>query len=393
MPLALDGIKIIDIGYYLPAAYCTQLLGDMGAEVIKIEEPITSKPRRGGAGVSAAPGPGAVEKSAYDFFNRNKKSLILDLKKKEALRILEHLVKKADVFLENMRPGVAKRLKMDYEWMKAVNPRIIYCSISGFGQDSPYQQVAGHDPNYCSIAGAQGLNVDREGKPIRFGIPLGDIGTALHAAIGILTAYVACQKTGEGQYIDLSMTDSVFSFVSRSLRTWFNPALWKGTEYGEWVLGPLECKGGQFITVGNIEPYFWERFCRAIGREDFIPHRDARGEKGEAVRTAIKKILLEKTRDEWVEILTEADTAIAPVLAPEEVLTNAHILKRGLVMEMEHPILGQVKQMGFPIKLSGTPGQVRSFAPYAGQHSEEILRGLGISNDEINRLKENGVFQ
>ncbi|MEW6186699.1 MAG: CaiB/BaiF CoA-transferase family protein [Thermodesulfobacteriota bacterium] len=393
MTLALEGIKIIDIGYYLPAAYCTQMLADMGAEVIKIEEPITTKPRRGGAGVSAAPGPGAVEKSAFDFFNRNKKSLILDLKKNEALDILGQLVKQVDIFIENMRPGVAKRLHIDYETLRAVNPGLIYCSISGFGQDSPYRQVAGHDPNYCSIAGAQGLNVDREGKPIRFGIPLGDIGTALHAAIGILTAFIARQKTGNGQYIDLSMTDSVFSFVSRSLRTWLNPTLWKGTEYGEWVLGPLECKGGEFITVGNIEPYFWERFCRAIGREEFIPYRDARGEKGEEVRAAVKKILSEKTRDEWVKILTEADTAIAPVLEPQEVLFNPHILARTLVMEVDHPIMGKVKQMGFPIKLSETPGRFRSFAPYAGQHSEEVLQGLGYTQDEILKLKKNGAIQ
>jgi crotonobetainyl-CoA:carnitine CoA-transferase CaiB-like acyl-CoA transferase len=393
MTLALEDIKIIDIGYYLPAAYCTQILADMGAEVIKVEEPITDKHRRGGAGVSAAPGPGAEEKTAYDFFNRNKKSLVLDLKSREAMDIMARLVKQSDIFIENMRPGAAKRLGIDFETLQEINPQIIYCSISGFGQDSPYKQAAGHDPNYCSIAGAQGLNVDREKKPIRFGIPLGDIGTALHAAIGILTAFIARQKTGRGQYIDISMTDSVFSFVSRSLRTWLNPDLWSGKEYAEVVLGPLEVKGGEFITVGNIEPYFWERFCKAIGREDFIPHREARGEKGEEVKTAIKKILLEKTRDEWMEILTRADTAIAPVLHPEEVLSNPHIVKRELVMELDHPRLGKVKQMGFPIKLSQTPGQFRTFAPFAGQQGEEILRDLGYGDDAIDQLKKIGAIQ
>ena len=170
------------------------------------------------------------------------------------------------------------------------------------------------------------------------------------------------------------MTDSVFSFVSRSLRTWLNPDLWSNTEYGEVVLGPLEVKDGQFITVGNIEPYFWERFCKGLGREDLIPYKDAKGEKGKEVSSAIKGILLTKTRDEWVDILTRADTAIAPVLDPQEVLENPHILKRQLVMELNHPRLGKVKQMGFPIKFSHTPGQFRSFAPFAGQHSVEILR-------------------
>jgi crotonobetainyl-CoA:carnitine CoA-transferase CaiB-like acyl-CoA transferase len=393
MTLALEGIKIVDIGYYLPAAYCTQMLADMGAEVIKVEEPIGPKHRRGGAGVSAAPGAGAEEKSAYDFFNRNKKSIILDLKSKEAVEIFHRLIAQSDVMIENMRPGVVKRLGIDYEAVQKVNPGLIYCSISGFGQDSPYKGVAGHDPNYCSIAGAQKLNMDREKKPVRFGIPLGDIGTALHAAIGILTAVIARQRTGQGQYIDISMTDSVFSFVSRSLRTWLNPELWSHTEYGEVVLGPLEVKDGQFITVGNIEPYFWERFCKALGRDDLIPYKDAKGEKGEEVSSAIKEILLTKSRDEWVDILTRADTAIAPVLDSQEILENPHILKRQLVMELDHPRLGKVKQMGFPIKLSDTPGQFRNFAPFAGQHSQEVLQGLGYTGDEIAKLKKSGAIQ
>jgi len=393
MTLALEGIKIIDVGYYLPAAYCTQTLADMGAEVIKIEEPITSKPRRGGAGVSAAPGEGAEEKSAHDFFNRNKKSIILNLKSEEALKIFYKLAEQADVVIENMRPGVVNRLGIDYESVSKVNPRLIYCAISGFGQESPYKGVAGHDPNYCSIAGAQIQNIDQEAKPVRFGVPLGDIGTSLHATIGILLAVIAREKTGRGQYIDISMTDSVFSFVSRALRRWINPELWPGTEYEDVVLGPLEVKDEQFITVGNIEPYFWERFCKAIGREDFIPFRNAKGEKGEEVKTEIKKILLTKTRDEWVDILSKADTAIAPVLEPHEVLKNPHILQRELVMELDHLQLGKVKQMGFPIKLSDTPGQFRTFAPFAGQHSEEVLKTIGYTEDEINELKENGSIQ
>lgn len=393
MKLALEGIKIIDVGYYLPAAYCTQILGDMGAEVIKVEEPIGTKSRRGGAGVSAAPGEGAEEKSAYDFFNRNKKSIILDLKSNEALKIFQRLAEQADIMIENMRPGVVKRMGIDYQSVKEINPRLIYCSISGFGQESPYKNVAGHDPNYCSIAGAQILNVDREKKPVRFGVPLGDIGTALHATIGILLAYIAREKTGQGQYIDISMTDSVFSFVSRSLRTWLNPRIWSGREYGELVLGPQEVKDGKFITTGNIEPYFWERFCKAIGREDFVPFKDEKGEKGRKVKAAIKEILLTKTREEWVDILTRADTAIAPVLEPGEVLTDPHIMKRRLIMELDHPKLGKVKQMGFPIKLSDTPGQFRRFAPIAGQHTEEVLQHLGYTRDEIIKLKKMGTIQ
>jgi len=393
MTLALEGLKIIDVGYYLPAAYCTQTLADMGAEVIKIEEPIGPEHRRGGAGVSAAPGEGAEEKTAHDFFNRNKKSIILNLKSEEALKIFYRLAERADVVIENMRPGVVKRLGVDYDSVRKINPGLIYCSISGFGQDSPYKNAAGHDPNYCSVAGAQIQNTDREKKPVRFGVPLGDIGTALHATIGILLAVIARDKTGRGQYIDISMTDSVFSFVSRSLRNWINPELWPGTEYEDVVLGPLEVKDGQFITVGNIEPYFWERFCRALGREDLIPFRNAGRERGEAIRSAIKNILLTKTRDEWVSILSEADTAVAPVLKPNEVLANPHILKRNLVMEVDHPTIGKVKQIGFPIKLSDTPGQFRSFAPFAGQHSEEVLRDLGYTEDEIARLKKMGSIQ
>ena len=393
MSLALDGLKIIDIGYYLPAAYCTQMLADMGAEVIKVEEPIDKKPRRGGAGVSAAPGPEAEEKSAHDFFNRNKKSIILDLKSEDARNILYQLISSADIMIENMRPGVVKRLGIDYETVKEKNPGLIYCGISGFGQDSPYRKVAGHDPNYCAIAGAQMLNRDRDGKPVKFGIPLGDIGSGLHAVIGILTAVIARGHTGKGQYVDISMTDSVFSFVSRSLRRWIRPDLWPHTEYPEVVLGPLEVKDKAFITVGNIEPYFWERFCRVIGREDFIPHKNAAGEKAEEVKSTIKAIMLTRTRDEWVKLLTEADTAISPVLNPEEVMADPHIRKRELVIDIPHPSLGKVTQMGFPIKLSDTPGQFRHFAPHAGQHSREILGGLGYTEADIDKMKKNGSIQ
>lgn len=393
--LALQDIKIIDIGRYLPAAYCTQILGDMGANVLKIEEPIISGSRRGGSGVSVAPGKGAEERAAYDFFNRNKRSVILNLKSEEAIMIFRQLAKKADVIVENMRPGNADRLGIDYRSISKENPRIVYCSISGYGQNSPYRLVAGHDPNYCSIAGAQALNVDHKGKPVKFGIPLADIGTALHATIGILLALFSRNRTSRGQFIDISMTDSVFSFMSRALRGMLYPDVQYTNTRNlvDVALGPQEVKDGKFITTANLEPYFWERFCKALDRQDLIPHQYAVKETANEVCSTIQQIFLTKSREEWIEILRQADTAVAPVLDINEVLSDPHILQRKLVMEIDHPILGKVKQLGFPIRLSETPARFRSFAPFAGQHTEEVLRELGYAYDDIMLLKKKAVVQ
>jgi crotonobetainyl-CoA:carnitine CoA-transferase CaiB-like acyl-CoA transferase len=358
------------------------VLADMGAEVIKIQSPTDPMGML----------PDQTKQQAYDFVSRNKKSLTLNLKSPEAREIFLKLATQADVIIEAFRPGVAKRLGVDYETVSALNPRIIYCSITGFGQYGPYRDIPGHDSNYISIAGAAGITGDQQGNPVIIRAALGDIGSALHAVIGILCALMARGNTGNGQYVDISMTDSVLPFLSVSLLRYLMEGFipqrgWPSTTINAW-----RTKDGKYVSTGLIEPYFWERFCRALGREDLIPHQRAKGDKLHDVYAAIEEAFLTKTRDEWFQIMKDADTCVSPVLELDEVVDDPQLLSRDMFPEYDHPTEGKVRQLGTPIKLSDTPATFRSFAPIAGEHSDEILQGLGYTGPQIEELRNSGVI-
>ncbi len=407
--LALEGITILDLSGGYPGAYSTRILGDLGAEVINIGgRPYkTGQQARaaGEEGQARAAGEGERRAAAYQTVNRNKKSIVLNLKTEEARQIFYRLAEKADVIVDPFRPGVAKRLGIDYQTMSKINPRIIYCSMTGYGQDGPYRDLPGHDINYISIAGALDLIGEAGGKPV---IPLNLIadlgGAALHAIIGILTALIARGKTGRGQYIDISYVDSTISLLTMSVvvepyfRTNIVPK--RGETFlggGYPYYGVYETKDGKFITLGCLEPFLWENLCRAIGREDFIPfhfepeHRKMEDKKWQEISSSLEQIFLTKTRDEWFELLSQKDVAIGKVYSLDEVFTDPQVLHRQMVIEVEHPTEGKVKQVGIAIKLSDTPGKVRSLPPLAGEHTNELLIGLGYSEQRINELRQEGV--
>ena len=383
MTLALEGIKVIDLSRTVPGPFCTMMLADMGAEVIKIEDP----------GYALGMIPDQDKHAAHDYLSRNKKSIALNLKAHEAKEVFYKLAANADVVMEAFRPGVAKRLKVDYDTVSKLNPRIIYCSLTGFGQDGPYRDLPGHDPNYTSIGGAVGLTGDHKGNPVIIRAAVGDIGSALHAVIGILCAVIAREKTGKGQFVDISMTDSVLSFMTVSLLRYFRDGFLPRRGWPSLSINVWQCKDGKFITTGLIEPHFWERFCRAIGREDLIPHHHAKGEKLHEVYGIIKDTILTKTRDEWTQIMKEADTCVSPVLELDEVVNDPQLQHRQMFPEFDHPTQGKVKQMGMPIKLSDTPAKFRHFAPLLGQHTDEILRNLGYTAHQIDELRKAGIVK
>ena len=267
MTLALEGIKVLDLSRTIPGPYCTMMLADMGADVIKIEDP----------GYSMGMLPDQEKHAAYDYLSRNKKSIALNLKSEAAKEIFHKMVLDADVIMEAFRPGVTERLGVDYESLSNVNPRIIYCSLTGFGQDGPYRDLPGHDPNYTSIAGAVALTGDEQGNPVIIRAAMGDIGSALHCVIGILAALMARHNTGKGQYIDISMTDSVLPFLTVSLLRYFRDGFIPKRGWPSLSINLWKTKDDKYITTGTVEPYFWERFCRALGREDLIPHQRAKG--------------------------------------------------------------------------------------------------------------------
>lgn len=383
MTLALEGIKVLDLSRTVPGPFCTMVLADMGADVTKIDAP----------GYQMGMLPDQEKQAAYDFLSRNKKSIVLNLKTEEAREVFRKLATEADVVMEAFRPGVAKKLGVDYDTISELNPRLVYCSLTGFGQDGPYRDLPGHDPNYISIGGAVGLTGDREGDPVIIRAALGDIGSALHAVIGILCGLMARDKTGRGQYVDISMTDSVLSFLTVSLLRYFRDGFIPKRGWPSPTINVWKTKDGKFVSTGLIEPYFWERFCHALGREDLIPHQRAKGEKLQEVHSAIKETFLTKTRDEWFQIMKDADTCVSPVLELDEVVNDPQLLSRDMFPEFDHPTEGKVRQLGMPIKLSETPAKFRGFAPLIGLHTEEVLQGLGYTKHQIEELRKSGAIE
>ena len=402
--LALEGVKILDLSMLVPGAFCTMLLGDLGADVLKIEAPRVNVLKHSSG---AVPGEEQRKAAAYYALDRNKKSIVVNLKSEEGRAIFYRLCQHTDVIVEGFRPGVARRLKIDYETIAKLNPGIVYCSLSGYGQDGPYHTFPGHDINYIAMAGVLGLVGSSEGPPV---IPLNLVadfaGAALYGALGISVALVARSKTGKGQYVDVAYMDGAIS-----LMTWFNCGyFFDGSmlRRGEsWLhgaypyYGVYETKDGKYITIGCLEPHFWENLCRVLGEERYAQYRFAlehtfgkrQGKKWDEIHSSLKEIFLTKTRDEWFELLIRNDVPVGKVYAPDEVFNDPQVVHRQMVIEVEHPTLGKIKQVGVAPKLSVTPGKVRNLSPLPGEHTDEVLQGLGYEQEEIKHLRQEGVVQ
>lgn len=391
MTLPLDSIRVLDLTRLLPGPFCTWLLADFGADVIKVEDPSLgdyarwSEPKQGDMG------------AMFHALNRNKKSLSLNLKTEKGREIFRQLVKEADVLVESFRPGVMDRLGVGYESLKEINPRLIYCAITGYGQDGPYAHLPGHDINYLSYAGMLDLQGVRGGPPFVPAVQVADIGGgALMAGMGILMALLARDRTGKGQFVDISMMDGVISWMpvlSDFLATGRLP------RRGEMVLsggkacyGVYETADGRYLSVGALEPKFWEVFCQEIGKPEFISRLNAPLDEQERMKESIAAVMKTKTLAEWMDIFRDKDTCVAPVLNLEEAVQNPQVKHRQMVMEVQHPSLGMIRQVGFPIKLSETPAQYRHSAPKLGEHNEEILTQLGYSAADIEQLRKERVI-
>jgi crotonobetainyl-CoA:carnitine CoA-transferase CaiB-like acyl-CoA transferase len=375
------------------------ILGDLGADIIKVGPPAEAEARQ------TVRGEGQRE-IAHQAVNRNKKSILLNLKPEAGQTIFQQLAEGTDVIVEGFRPGVTKRLGIDYETISKMNPRIVYCSVTGYGQDGPYCDLPGHDINYISFAGALNLIGEANRPPV---VPLNiiaDYGAGgKDAVIGIISALLARNQTGRGQYIDISLTDSVISLMTEPvLDIYF--ATGTSIKRGEHDLGGAypyysiyQTKDRKFITIGCLEPWLWANLCRAIGKEEFIPFsiirdrypRSADDQKVKEIHDYLKQLFLTRTRDEWFDFLRTKDVPVGKVYSLDEVFADPQVQHRRMVMEMEHPTEGKVRQVGIAIKLSDTPGKVRSFPPVLGQHTDEILSGLGYSQQKIAELRREGV--
>jgi len=387
---ALQGIKVLDMTWVGPGPFCTTLLGDLGAEVIKIHE--SHPERRGGLILQVFP-------NSPDFPGfRNCKTLGLNLKTEEGRNIFYELSKTADVVIEGSRPGVMKRLGIDYAAIKKRNPAIVYASLTGYGQDGPYRDLVGHDINYISVGGLLGITGIAGGEPVIPGIPVADFaGGGLSAAVAILAALMVREKTGKGQFVDVSITDTMVGLMS----IWINPYLAWGIacQRGEtWLSGQwpwynvYQTKDGKYISIGALEAGFYANLCQILGREDFIEHQYAEGKKRDEIFRYFKKTFLTKTRDEWVKILRQKDTCVAPVYSIEELVLDPQLSARGMIKEMPHPVLGKIKQVGFMFKLLNSPCEIRNWSTRFGQHTNEIMRTLGYETASIETLRRKGVI-
>lgn len=395
MNLPLSGIKVLDLSTALPGPFCSMMLGDFGAEVLKIEQP------KGGDIFRAAKpaftdSAGKDVSAAYLLVSRNKKSMTLNFKTEAGKKIFNRLVSEADVIIEGSRPGVAKKFGIDYEAVKAVNPQLVYCSISGYGQDGPYAYYSGHDNNYISYAGILAMTARHGQIPTLPGVQIGDIGGgSLMAVIGILLAIMARKHTGQGQFVDIAMLDGAISWLPLLASHFFVTG--QSPQPGETRLtGKNACyevyktKDGGYLSIGPIEPHLWANLCEYFDKQEFVQWQII-DEKQEEVIAFLREKFLTRNRDEWIEILQKIDVCIAPVLTIAETCRDPQVLHRKMVFEMDHPRLGKIKQLGFPIKLSDTPARAELAPPDLGEHTDEILGKLGYSAEECKSFKQQGI--
>ena len=379
---------MLDLSRLLPGPYCSLLLADLGMEVLKIEDLDQGDYMR-------MIGPVQKKESAYfHALNRNKKSMLLNLKTDDGREIFYKLIDTYDILLEGFRPGVMDRLGIGYQELMKRNPRIIFCSLSGYGQDGPYKERSGHDINYIGLGGILDLTGPRDGDPIIPGTQIADIGGGgMMAAIAILAAIVYREKTGEGQYLDVAMHDGVISWLSiHAAKYLMDKELPKRGEMH--LSGRYACyqvyptKDGRHISLGALEPKFWKNFCEAIGREDLVLKQFVEGGERAQIIEGIQKLFKTKTQREWVEFFKNVDACCEPILTLEEVFQHPHVLHRKMLMVYEHPVEGKIRQVGNPIKSSQFPFEIRMPSPAWGEHTIEILKGIGYSEEQIKHFKE-----
>jgi len=384
----LNGVKMLDLSRLLPGPYCSLLLADLGMDVLKVEDPEQGDYMR-------MMGPVRKNDGAYFLaLNRNKKSMILNLKVEEGKEIFYKLIETYDIVLEGFRPGVMDRLGIGYQELKKRNPGVIFCSLSGYGQDGPYRDRSGHDINYIGLGGILELTGTKETGPVIPGVQIADIGAgAMMAAFAILAAVIHRQKTGEGQHLDVAMHDGVISWLSIHAGKYLTDQILP--QRGEMHLsGRYACyqvyptKNGRYMSLGALEPKFWKNFCEAVGKKDLILKQFIEGEERIRIIEEIKNLFRTRTQKEWADFFKEVDACCEPILTLDEVFQHPQVLHREMVVAYEHPVEGEMRQVGNPIKSSLFPFAVPAPSPQWGEHTTEVLKEIGCSENDIERFKE-----
>jgi formyl-CoA transferase len=395
-PLPLTGVRVLDISQVMAGPYACMLLADLGADVVKIEPPNGGDQTRGAMGFKMK-GPDSM---GFLNMNRNKRSVTLDLKSDAGKQVLYRMAKEADILVENYRPGVMKRLGIDYDTLAEINPKLVYVSISGFGQSGPWSQRPGFDLMAQAMSGVMSVTGYPGGAPVKAGVPVADIGCALFAVYAMLSAYIGAKATGRGQYVDASLFDSALAFS-----VWDTCEYW-GTGREPEPLGTsnrmsapyqaMKASDGWFV-MGATNQKLWLKLCTLLERPDLaaderfgsvalrLAHR-------EALIESLERSFAADTADHWIERLLAAGIPAGPILTYPQAFDSEHGRHRQMRIEIDHPIEGSVPNIGFAVKLLGTPQQVRRAPPLLGQHNEEVLAEFGIGDTERQQLAAAGAF-
>ncbi len=396
-PLPLTGVRVLDVSQVMAGPYCCMLLADLGADVIKIEPPGTGDQTRGAMGFKMK----GSDSMGFLNMNRNKRSVTLNLKSKAGKEVFFRLVKTADILVENYRPGVMKKLGIDYPTLKNINPGLVYASISGFGQTGPWANRPGFDLMAQAMSGVMSVTGYPDGPPVKAGVPVADIGCALFAVYGILSAYIGNSKSGEGQFIDASLFDSALAFS-----IWDTAQYW-GTGIEPYKLGTanhmsapyqaMRASNGYFV-MGATNQKLWALLCDKINRNELVEDdrfktNPLRLANREELAEELEKSFITKTSEEWVDLLLSGGIPAGPINTYPEAFNSEHGKHRQMRMEIDHPVEGKIPNIGFAVKLSGTPQQIQRHPPLLGEHTNELLAELGFSDDEFKKLAEGGAFQ
>ncbi len=386
----LDGLHVLDLSRLLPGPLCTMILGDLGADVIKVEQPETGDYAR------ATPPFVGDTGAAFLMLNRNKRSITLDLKNAEAREILRKLATRADVFVETYQPGVAERLGVGYPVMSKENERIIYCSISGYGQSGPYRDLVGHDLTYAAYSGAIGATGVKGGPPVIPAVQVSDIQGGMYAVIAIMAALHQREKTGKGEFIDVSLMDVAVASMIMPLSFYFAGA---STERGASLLSGgapfynvYETADRKFISIAALEPKFWIELCKMLGLEKYEDKQLASEETAEKIHQDLATVFRQKSRHEWLKILDEHQIPCAPVNDLGEVAADPHVRSRKMIFELETKSFGKLNQLATPIRMSKNQLGAKLPPPKLGEHTFQILQELGYSAKDAESLKVKGAI-
>ncbi|RNB85163.1 CoA transferase [Brevibacillus fluminis] len=388
----LTGLKILDFSCLLPGPYASMMLADLGADILRVESHVRTDEIR------YFPPMDGETSAVHGHLNRSKRSLSLDLKKQQAVELVKRLVQEYDIVLEQFRPGVMDRLGVGYEQLKRENPRLIYCSLTGFGQTGPYRDRPGHDINFLAMSGMMGYSGRKESGPSLLGIQVGDLaGGAMQAAVAMLAAVIYRDRTGEGQHLDISMTDGCFA-----LNAMFGPgALTCGVEplpAGTMLNGGsfydfYQTKDGRYFSVGSFEPSFRKVLCEGLGRLDLLTVAlDDSPDGSRLFAAALRDIFRSKNFAEWQEVFAAVPACVEPVLSFSEACEHPQLVARGMIADVPMPDGRLQKQIASPIKSSVHTPQYRHTGARLGEHTDEVLHELGLNESEVARLREEGVI-